>query len=522
MLNSKKAPLVLITLFVVGSLGLLAFSSAANSVISGINPSSQELDRSDAEADGGSYIEFKKDEIVVSGDGVISDPYSFKVIPGFDPSKNLLNSDSVSLYEDWWSFYNDPDNYYQDSPELIFAAGDLGNSNSNGSYSYTRTGGSYLASIVDMIRVTGDPEALEELVFWSKKLKLNLKDHDGRGYEFFEYMNGQFGSGYDQDYNPKYEYSDTNFLDEQMLAGTIALIAHALHENRDYSTEAGVQADIWFDYLANNWTPKWLARTTIAEDEPYKPQATLGLENAVDWDHPRNPKHDDTHPTFSPLDEDWTPAYDDKSGPDHLFPVRHFGHPYMMSLFQYWALADYFDDGTGSVSSEAFNPSMFEQEAQTRHDWWYQQTTKNSDGSRDWWLLMRSSGAGLRVRQYSRHVVDFANALHYVQFGEFAKDSRMEEYAKAYYNGSSAGDTDVFNKGDTVTMRNNADGSGGNVKFTMRSAALLGCWDDTGEILSLTRKAINSPSSHSINGSTRWSSGIHYSAQLSCIIKDAQ
>ncbi len=443
--------------------------------------------------------------------------YSYMVLAGFSPQEHLLTEEIRQWHQDWWELYNNPNSFYQDTPSEILSAGDLTNSASNGTYSYARAGSHFLQGLVDFIRTTGDPAALDELVLWSERLALNLKDHDGRGYKFFQYMNGNFGSGYDQAYNPKNESTDTNFLDEQMLAGTIALIAHAMHENRSVSSAAGTQADMWFDYLANNWVPKWLARSTVNSSN-YQPPVELNLHNAVNWTHPTNPQHDDTHPSFNPTDSDWTPADDNGKGPNHLFPIRQYGHPYLMSLFQYWAMGEYFSDGTGSAVTTAFSTADFVQEAQTREDWWYQQTTLNSDGSRDSWLHMQSSNAGLDTKKYGVHVSTFLNALHFNQVGKFASDASMVEYAKALYNGENAGNTDVYNKDDTQNMQKFTNGGGANDKFSMRSNAYLMCWDDTGELESLTKSAIISPLKHHIYGSTSWADFSHYNALISCAL----
>ena len=449
-------------------------------------------------------------------------PYSYKTIANFSVDSHLPTQELRDLYFQWWELYETPDSYYQDPPESIFAAGDLSNSSSSGSYSYARAGSHYLQSIVEFIRSVGDPKALEELVSWSQRLALNLSDHDGRGYPFFQYMNGNFGKGYNQPYDPKYESSDTNFLDEQMLAGTIALVAHVLHENRSVSPSAAAEADFWFDYLANNWTPKWLARTTTTPngENGYQPPASLGLANAVNWTHPTNPQHDDIHPTFSPTSSSWTPADKTGTGPDHMFPVRVFGHPYLMSLFQYWAMGQYFTAGNGTASTNAFTAADFVREAQVREDWWYQQTTLNSDGSRDFWLQMDRSNAGLYTQRYALHVSSYLNALHFSGVGRFASEDAMKEYAKVYYNGPDAGITDVYDAGNTQSMRKFANGGGGNDTFVMRSNALLSCWDETGELENLTRSAIQSTLRHNINGGTNWGDMSHFNALISCQTKE--
>ncbi len=446
------------------------------------------------------------------GVGSYSDPNDYRVIPGFNPANNLPSADLRAHYDDWWASYNAPNSYYPDSPHQLFAAGGLNDSDSHGTYSYARAGGFLIGGVTEFVRVSGDPKALDELIEWSGRLKSNLRDHDGRGYPFFQYMNQHFNSGYNKPYDPKFEATDTNFLDEQMLAGYIALMAHAMHQNRDVNADAGREADFWFDYLANNWVPKWTARTTVNTSNPYSPPAQLGLRNAVGWRHPSNPRHDDTQPSFNPSSDRWT--LDD--GTTHHFPVREFGHPYIMSVFQYYAIAEYFQSGTGTVQSEAFPVSHFVEEARTRHDWWYQQTTPQSDGSRDWWLKLTTSSAGLRSDGYSLHVNIFLNALHWEGFGNFGRDADMESYALAWYHPNGDG---VYQAGNVNTMASYSNGSG-STNFIMRSSSLLGCWDRSGTILALTEEVVaGGPLRHKITRGTNKTDFAHYNGLMSCELK---
>jgi hypothetical protein len=435
--------------------------------------------------------------------GRLANPNDYKVIPGFDPDENLPSDRARRAYDDWWAGNARPDKNWQDSPHELFAA--VNRPVSLGSYHYARSGGFYLASITDFLRTTGDPKALDELVTWSKKLRSNLKDHDGRGYTYFQYHNPAGTNSFAW-------WTDTNFLDESMLAGVISNIAWAMHENRGYSSAAASEADFWFAYLDRNWVPKWLARSTVRQSSPYVPPSSLGLQNAVGWRSPDNSQHDDTQPAYDPANPKWS-----GNGINHILPVREFGHPYIMSTYQYLVMGKYFQEtGKPVMGTPNRSASDYLNEANTRHDFWYAKTRMQSDGSREWFLNLSQSKNGLRADAYSQSVNIYLNALHWHGFRNFGNDSDMRSYAKVWYAGPNAGSSDVYNQGDTSQMRHFADGTGGNDQFMMMFSSLMGCWDSTGEILRLNDQAILSTTSHKISGGTGFHHGAHYNGILSC------
>lgn len=451
--------------------------------------------------------------------GTFASPSNYRVIPGFDPTTNLATDSLRESYNNWWDSYsNAQSNYYQDPPSVLFGGASL-TSDSNGTYSYARAGGFYTAGLVEFIRVSGDPKALDELVKWSTQLRSNLKDHDGRGYEYFEYAHQRFNSGYNKAYSPQFELTDTNLLDEQILAGHIALQATALHQNRAVNPEAGRLADEWFDYLVNNYMPKWQARATFRKSgsEKYVPPASLGLQNAVNWNHPQSISSDIAswaHPEHLDGGKRRLPPVNGNDS--HEFVTHHFGHSYLLGLYSVQALAEYFESGTGNatIKDDFFSVEKLRAEANYRNEWWNQQTTQQADGSRDWWLKIGTSSSGLRSDSYSQQSNVFANALHHEGFGDFASVARMESYAKAYYHPNGKG---VYKAGNLDTMKQFSDGSGGNVKAVIRTSALLGCFEPTGELSRLNDLAIEGgTTSHRINGSSFWVDPIAYAAQMSC------
>ena len=206
-------------------------------------------------------------------------PNSYQVDPNFDV-QNLPTAIMRQAHADWWTSYQNPIDHFEDPPSDMFSAAELSNPDRNGSYSYARAGSHFLMAMTELIRTTCDPNALTELIFWSQQLRSNLKDHDGRGYDYFEYTAVIQSNPVDN----KHNLDDTNWLDECMLGGTLAHIAWVMHQNRNFSASAGVEADFWFDYLDNNFIPKWNYRSTFGRADEITPAASLGLQNAVNWD----------------------------------------------------------------------------------------------------------------------------------------------------------------------------------------------------------------------------------------------
>ena len=454
----------------------------------------------------------------VSNGGAIN-PNDWKVNPSFSPS-DLPSQAARDAYEDWWTSFGDPGGLWQDSPSDIYAPADIGNTNRNGTYSYARAGDNHVSAIVDFIRTTGDPKALDELVKVSERLRSNLKDHDGRGYVYFEYTAVVRGNSTDN----KHNLDDTNWLDEQMLGASISQMARTMHLNRDIDSKAAREADFWFTYLDENFTQKWLYRSTFGTKDEHVPARNLGLQNAVNWDGGvggSGGNADDITKWAGPdfVQNDGKPRFNDVAGITHEFPAHHFGHPYIMSIYQYHAMGEYFQDmGITPVSGSAQD---FLDEANTRARYWDAKVKDQSDGSTDWFLNLNRSNSGLRSDAYSQFVATYMNLLHHEGVGSFASDAQMQRYAKAWYNGNPNSSADVFDRGDTTTMNLMSNASGRDIAFMMRHAGLLACWDNTGVMLDLIDDVIISPTSHRIfanqgKNSTSWHDKIHYNAILSC------
>ena len=476
------------------------------------------------------FINTNKDntQIANKSEGFELSPNDYKVDPNFNPS-NLPTEKMRTIHRDWWTAYNQLDKHWQSHPAIMFGEADIDNWRANGSYTVARQGGNFLYTIVDLIRTTGDPKALLELIKWSTQIRTLVRDHDGRGYPYFEYTAVIKSDPEDG----KHNLDDTQWLDEHMLGGALAHIAHVMHVNRDYSGDAGVEADYWFKYLDENWLPKWLYRTTYGTNHQYTPPSDLNLQNAVNWDGGIGGTggNDGDIKNWGDANvwdsEKNAPRFNDEPGITHIFPAHMFAHPYIMSILQYQVMGQYFQE-TGKKPVGAYltgTAKDYLNEAKARHDWWHKKVTFRSDGS-TFWPHFLSTRKGTQVTAtYSMYVSYYLHALHWMEMGRFASGEEMRGYSKIWYNGSPASNSDILDPGNVNTMRGRNDGTGGERAFSLKHGGLLGCWDDTGTILALNDKAIISPTSHILPKTTSettdiWHHNIHHNTILSCELKN--
>lgn len=448
-----------------------------------------------------------------------SKPNHYAIDPNFDVL-NLPTSTMQQAHADWWTGYQSPNNLYEVSPAELFAPADINNWKSNGSYSLARHGGNFLYTLTELMRTTCDPNALTELISWSQQIRSNLQDHDGRGYVYFEYTAVVASNPSDNQHN----LDDTQWLDEGMAAAVLSHIAYVMHLNRDLSTVAGAEADFWFQYLDENWIPKWNYRTTYGTANQITPAPALGLQNAVNWNGGVGGSGGNAGDIVLWGGADYYdsgkqgPRFNDIPGIVHEFPANNHAHPYIMSLYMYYVMGQYFTD-TGLTPKGAYltgTAQDYINEAQTRHDWWYQKIISQPDGSLEWQHFLHMPSSGTRTSWYTHPTVTYLTLLHWESFGNFASDTDMTAYSKVFYSGNSNDNTDVYDPGNISTMKRDTDGGGGDVNFAMLHNGLLSCWDNSGTLLSLNNQAIISPTSHHINQNTVYQHLIHYNIILSC------
>ena len=129
-------------------------------------------------------------------------------------------------------------------------------------YHYGRTLHTYVQSVLLAFRVTGDLALLDHVDAIAEVMREQLRDGwrgtlDGTDGTRDGYLNWVFRYGNSTTYQGK----DTHQVNEMRTHSMIAMIAYALHVNRDLVSPGGrdyaAHADFWVDYLVNHFEAKW-------------------------------------------------------------------------------------------------------------------------------------------------------------------------------------------------------------------------------------------------------------------------
>ncbi len=124
------------------------------------------------------------------------------------------------------------------------------------SYAIGREGGNYTQALILSFRATGERQFLDRVLVLSNLAKAQLRDAwlDGTtdGYTAWLWTVDPT--------NATYYGKDTNWLDESISSGTVALWMWTFHANRSLDPAYGVAADYWRGWLENHFLAKWYAR----------------------------------------------------------------------------------------------------------------------------------------------------------------------------------------------------------------------------------------------------------------------
>lgn len=140
-------------------------------------------------------------------------------------------------------------------------------------YHYGRTLHTYVQSVLLAFRVTGDLALLDHVDAIAEVMREQLRDGwrgtlDGTDGTRDGYLNWVFRYGNSTTYQGK----DTHQVNEMRTHSMIAMIAYALHVNRDLVSPGGrdyaAHADFWVDYLVNHFEAKWRERRNVPTGFP--------------------------------------------------------------------------------------------------------------------------------------------------------------------------------------------------------------------------------------------------------------
>ena len=114
----------------------------------------------------------------------------------------------------------------------------------------------YTTSLIWALRATGDLSFLDRAAELWENARLDLSDAWCNG-TTDGYLNWLWL--YDPTASAFY-CNDLHEMDDSMTHGVVAMLAHALDQNRQFGNGYGAKADFWVDYLENHFLQKWYDR----------------------------------------------------------------------------------------------------------------------------------------------------------------------------------------------------------------------------------------------------------------------
>ena len=127
---------------------------------------------------------------------------------------------------------------------------------SGDSYTTGRDGGNYVEALLMALRATGDRQFLDRVYTLTEEARTKLRD---------PWLNGTT-DGYSawlwlaDSTNATYYGKDTNWLDESITSGNVALWAYAFQLNRGVDPKFATAADFWKGWLETQFLAKWYHR----------------------------------------------------------------------------------------------------------------------------------------------------------------------------------------------------------------------------------------------------------------------
>ena len=181
---------------------------------------------------------------------------TLRIDPTFNEER--LSTEAHLWYRRFWEGMRNPNQY----PNATVAA------QSNNTYRYGRTMNTHMTTIMQMLRVTGDRQLLDEVDRLTQLMRAQLKDwsittYGSTTYKTDGYLNWQY------DYDAGYTGTDVHEMDEMLTHSLVASYAYAFHVNRDLDPRYAERAQFWTNYLKNHFEAKWRKRKNIPTGFPF-------------------------------------------------------------------------------------------------------------------------------------------------------------------------------------------------------------------------------------------------------------
>ena len=179
--------------------------------------------------------------------------YSLRGDPDFDTELSQLSNEQRLWYKRLWAAIDNPRQYRN--------AADM--AKSDNLYDYGRDLFRHNHALLTAFRVTGDLRLLDEVDKVAQLMRGQLSNGWCEGEDKDDYLNWRYR--YDDKNNTRFFCKDTIELEETLTHGHVAMVAYALHVNRDLRSPSGADygahADFWLGYLRNHFEAKWRERS---------------------------------------------------------------------------------------------------------------------------------------------------------------------------------------------------------------------------------------------------------------------
>ena len=194
--------------------------------------------------------------------------YALRGNPSF--SKYKLSTEQRRWYDALWQAI-DNDNQVPDATSLA---------KSDNSYKYRGDLQDYVTALLTAFRLTGDLRLLDEVDRLGQLMRAELEDGwrgtkdgtNGKKDGFLNWVNRH-------DTLSEYAGKDTQRAYDMKANALVAMMAWALHNNRDLKSPSGINygahADYWENYLVNHFEAKWRKRNGISSGFPFVKHYTL-------------------------------------------------------------------------------------------------------------------------------------------------------------------------------------------------------------------------------------------------------
>jgi hypothetical protein len=290
-------------------------------------------------------------------------------------------------------------------------------------YQIGRDGGNYIEALFMGLRATGDLALLSRAYDLTQIARAGLRDAwlDGTtdGYTDWLWLPDAT--------NATFYGKDTNWLDESITSGNVALWAYTFQQYRTRDPKYAEAADFWRGWLENQFLAKWYRR--------------VGGDPLVAWNTPYAAFY---KPDCEPRSANWRLAY------------------YL------WLLTGntFYRDRANEIQTQIKNANVINPSHTSAYRW-----AKELDPSTQTWQTCNYAN------YYCRVILE----MRLANLPTFPSDTDMQRFAATF--------RDVVYPSGTASMTNDVSG-GGSTTFALYAFNGFSPWDATGSLATLANSAI--------------------------------